>query len=209
MVIKKAEILSQKRKKAAEKLKEEIEKNIKLLAIPYAKFEVEFKEVKNNFPVTPQLINIGNFGMDSIEFLFAANNGLELQPLKNAVSGGELSRMLLTIKKITAEKLSQRTFIFDEIDSGIGGKTADFVANFIKEISRFHQIICITHLPQIAVKADKHLFISKDNQENLTEVKVNPIKGSERVREIARMLSGSDSEVAIRHAKELLKKSTN
>ncbi len=206
ILILKAEKLSQERKISSKKLKKEIEKNIKLLAIPYAKFEVEFKKFKNNFPLTEKLKHIGNSGMDAIEFLFAANQGLELQPLKNAVSGGELSRLLLSIKKITAEKLSKRTFIFDEIDSGIGGKTADSVANFIKEISRFHQIICITHLPQIAAKADRHFLISKDNQENLTEVKVNHIKDSERECEIARMLSGSMTDVAIKHAKELLSK---
>ncbi len=205
-VILKAEKLSEERKKSAKKLKKEIEKNIKLLAIPYAKFEVEFKKNINPTPISEQLQNIGNSGADSIEFLFAANQGLELQPLKNAVSGGELSRMLLSIKKITAEKLSERTFIFDEIDSGIGGKTADFVANFIKDISKYHQIICITHLPQIAVKGNKHFLISKENLQSLTEVRVNHIKDSNREKEIARMLSGTITDVAMKHAKELLNK---
>jgi DNA repair protein RecN (Recombination protein N) len=205
-VIVKAEKLSKERIKSAKKLEQEIEKNIKLLSIPYAKFKVEFDELKNSVPITNRLKNIGNSGKDSIEFLFAANQGLDLQPLKNAVSGGELSRLLLSIKKITAEKLSEKTFVFDEIDSGIGGKTADYVANFIKEISRYHQIICITHLPQIASKGDKHFLISKEQRESLTEVKVNHIKDFSREKEIARMLSGLITETAINHAKELLKK---
>ena len=206
-VIKSAEQLSQKRKKAANAFAKEIEANIKQLAIPDAAIEIKFEKLTNINGYSAKLNGINSKGLDSIDFYFSANKGVKLQPFRIAASGGELSRFLLSIKKILSDRLDNRTIIFDEIDAGIGGKTSELLAEFIHKIGNYHQVICISHLPQIAAYADKHFAITKKNKKKTSEVDVNILTDNERKIEIARMLSGSQSELALQHAGELLIKS--
>lgn len=205
-VINKGEKLSKARKKAALVLSKEIILSISRLAIPDARFEITFdKNISEDKKLSP-LENFSVNGKDSIEFKFAANLGSSLLPIKQSISGGELSRLLLTIKKILSDKITKRTIVFDEIDSGIGGKTADRIGEFISDISKNHQILCITHLPQIAVFAEKHFFIKKVSDNKTAEIKIDLLDKKDRHIEIARMLSGSSSEIALQHAEEMLKR---
>lgn len=201
-----AKNISDKRKKTALKLEKEVEINLKKLAIPSAKLNIKFDKISNS---TENKISISDFnknGYDKIEFLFAANVGKNVDVLKNVISGGELSRLLLAIKKILASKLPPITVVFDEIDAGIGGKTATEVAEFIKIIAKNHQVLCITHQPTIAAKASNHFAISKFTKNNKTFIDVNALNKAQQRNEIARMLSGEVSQTAIEHAEELLKK---
>ena len=154
-----------------------------------------------------KLNGISSAGSDIIDYYFTANKGMKLQPFRIAASGGELSRFLLSIKKILSDRLDSRTIIFDEIDAGIGGKTSELLAEFIHKIGNYHQVICISHLPQIAAFADRHFAIIKKRNTKYSEVDVNLLTENERQIEIARMLSGSQSELALQHAEELMIKS--
>jgi DNA repair protein RecN (Recombination protein N) len=206
-VIKSAEQLSNRRQKAARTFAKEIEVNIKQLAIPDAAINIQFEKLINSNGYSAKLNGINSRGLDSIDFYFSANKGVKLQPFRVAASGGELSRFLLSIKKILSDRLDNRTIIFDEIDAGIGGKTSELLAEFIHKIGNYHQVICISHLPQIAAYADTHYAIIKKSKEKSSEVDVNILTDNERKIEIARMLSGSQSELALQHAEELLIKS--
>ncbi|MDD3050756.1 MAG: DNA repair protein RecN [Candidatus Cloacimonetes bacterium] len=197
--------ISDLRKKAALKLSDLLEKNIQKLAMEGARFGIDVSKITSGtFFLDESYLSIN--GSDKVEFIFSANPGKELQAVKQAASGGELSRLLLAIKKVISENLSQRTIVFDEIDSGIGGRTADLIGEYISDIADNHQVICITHLPQIASFADKHFQISKRNADNYTELEVHNLDIESRSVEIARMLSGSTSNTALQHAEELLKK---
>ena len=196
--------LSNKRKKIAKKLTKELEENMRLLAINDAVFDIKFDKVVGKSDLC--LSDFKLTGLDELEFYFSANKGKEVQPLKDSASGGELSRFLLAIKKLLANKLSKRAIVFDEIDTGIGGKTAALLGNYISEISSFHQVICITHLAQIAAYADKHFAIYKKEDKNRTVVDISFLDDNERKKEIARMMSGSDSDIALKYANELINK---
>ena len=137
--------------------------------------------------------------------LFSANVGEEIKSLSKVVSGGELSRIALAIKTVSAGREdSAATMIFDEIDTGLGGTTARIVAECIKKVSRSKQVLCVTHLAQIACTADVHLQISKSDDDTRTVTNVKKLVGEERVREIARMASGSEVPAAIQNAREML-----
>ncbi len=198
-----AEKLSKKRQKSAERFEKEIKDNIRKLAIPNGEVEFRFSQVKDSSPLS----NLNIHGKDEVNIFFSANLGMELQPIKESASGGELSRMLLSLKKILADKLQHKVMVFDEIDVGIGGNTALSIAEFIAEISNKHQILCITHLPQVAAIADNQFKIDKKDINNKTEIVINKLSKCEREEEIARMLSGFNSDTALKHAKELLIKS--
>ena len=144
-------------------------------------------------------------GIDKVEYLISPNIGEELKPLSKIASGGELSRVMLALKGILAKGDKIPVLIFDEIDAGIGGRAAETVGQKLKSLSASHQVICITHLPQIASYADTHLKIEKKIKAKRTTVEVRKIEKDERTVEIARMLSGDSSEVSIKHAKEMLK----
>ena len=142
-----------------------------------------------------------------MEFLISANVGEAIRPLKDVASGGELSRIMLGIKTLLADKDSIDTLIFDEIDAGISGRTAWQVAGKLGELSKAHQVICITHLPQIAARADSHYMIKKDNDgvRTITDIKKLDYDGS--VSEVARLLGSEEiTESALNNAKELLQK---
>lgn len=202
-LLEKSKSLSKKRQEKAKLLERNIEKNIRKLAIPDAK--VEFKFIRSAKDIKEAKIeNFSVNGVDEVEIMFSANKGKKIQPLKLAASGGELSRFLLTVKKVMSDKLEKRTIIFDEIDSGIGGQTANLLGDFIKNISQYHQIVCISHLAQIAAFAQNHFAIGKKTVNNRTELVISELNDTERRKEIARMLSGSKSELALKYADEIL-----
>ena len=203
---KKAEKLSEKRKRISIKLEKEIVENIKKLAIPDAEIKIKFDKVTRKKVFTSYLQGLSETGQDSVEIFFSANKGVKLQPLSVSASGGEISRVLLAIKKILSDKMESRTVIFDEIDTGIGGETANYLGEFIYKIGRFHQVVCITHLAQIASLADKNFAIEKMSKKNISEVIVRELDANEKKEEIARMLSGTKSELAVKHAEEIIKK---
>ena len=202
----KAEILTEKRKKAALKFEDEIKKNIKKLAMPEAEIQIKFDKVITKKNSNRTLEGLSLSGQDEVEIYFSANKGIKKQPLKYAASGGELSRFLLIIKKILSDKLEDKIIIFDEIDIGLGGKTSELLGEFIFNIGKFHQVICITHLAPIAAFADKHFAINKISNSEHSEVEVKELNQQEKRREIARMLSGSKTDLALKYADEILKK---
>ncbi|MEA2095132.1 MAG: DNA repair protein RecN [Candidatus Cloacimonadota bacterium] len=201
-----AKELSVKRKNAAVNFEKDIVTNINKLAIPDAGIEFKFNELENSVGTFERLSGLNETGKDAVDIFFSANKGVKLQPFRIAASGGELSRFLLAIKKILSDRLDKRTIIFDEIDSGIGGKTSELLAEFIHDIGKYHQVICISHLPQIASYSDRHFSIEKISGSKSSEVKVKILDENERRVEIARMLSGSDTELALQHAAELINK---
>jgi len=149
----------------------------------------------------------GPYGMDDIEFLISANPGSPLLPLAKIASGGELSRVMLALKTIFAQNDAVDTLIFDEIDTGIGGEVAVSVGQHIKNLAENKQIFCITHLASIAVYADNQIKIEKSVTGGITSSNVHPVTGDERIREIARMLSGDEySESSLEHARAMLEK---
>lgn len=145
-------------------------------------------------------------GQDEVEFLFSANPGEELKPLARVISGGEMSRIMLALKTLLAEYDAVDTLIFDEIDAGIGGRVAVSVAAKLKELAKKRQVICVSHLANIGALADQHFLISKKIRDGSTVTHVALLDDEERVMEIARMLGGQRSAIALSHARELLKR---
>jgi len=144
-------------------------------------------------------------GYDKVEFMLSPNVGEALKPLSRIASGGELSRIMLALKTILARTASVETLIFDEIDAGIGGATAEVVGEKLHSLSKYHQILCITHLPQIASKGSTHFLVEKKIAESRTRTVISELDGEERVKEIARLLGGKRiSQKAIAHAREIL-----
>lgn len=189
-----AEKISQKRKKTSEILEKKVEEEINKLNIKDAKFKIEIKEKELSFD-----------GIDKIEFLIAPNLGQDLMPMAKVASGGEMSRIMLGFKSIIAEKDNIPTLVFDEIDTGISGKTAQIVGNKIKEVSKDRQVIVISHLPQIVALADTHFAIKKDVVNNSTISTIDKLSYDKRVNEVARLIGGMNvSEIAIETAKEMI-----
>lgn len=144
-------------------------------------------------------------GVDDVTFLFSGNKGVELSDLAKTASGGELSRIMLCLKSIITDSVLLPTVIFDEIDNGISGETASKVAKVMYQLSENHQVISITHLPQIAAMGDRHLFVYKEQSDDTTLTKMQELDYTGRVKVIATMLSGnSNSDAAIKTAKEML-----
>lgn len=185
------------RQQSAKKLGAIIVKELSFLEMEKARFEVHCEENE------PGPENISENGPDKIEFLFSSNPGQSLGRLKDVASGGELSRLMLVLKSISHDE-SGATFIFDEIDSGIGGKTAEFVGEKLRKISAGNQVISISHLPQIARFADRHFMISKEFKGNQTYSTAAVLEGEARVREIARLMAGSAINDDVLKAAELL-----
>jgi DNA repair protein RecN (Recombination protein N) len=150
------------------------------------------------------IAGLGPTGLETAELLLSPNPGEELRPLSRIASGGELSRVLLAVKRVLAGSDPVDAYLFDEVDAGIGGATADAVGRALAAVARRRQVICITHLPQIAVFAGKHLTVEKEVLKGRTHSRVGAVDGDERVRELARLLSGKATDVALEHARELL-----
>lgn len=201
----KAQRLSKKRKSVAKKIESEVISQLSELSMPDTRFSILITQDKGDD--TADGFSATQKGIDSIEFLISPNIGEALKPLSKIASGGELSRIMLALKSIIAKGDNIPVLIFDEIDAGIGGRTAETVGQKLKNLSSNHQIVCITHLPQIASYADRHLKIEKKIRKERTIVEISKIEKDERRIEIARMLGGEISEVSLKHAKEMLKKS--
>jgi DNA repair protein RecN (Recombination protein N) len=199
----KARELTESRKKAGAELESKVRERLHVLGMPKAVFHVEIqprrtREGKQSCTGT---------GFDTVEFTISPNIGEPPKPLREIVSGGELSRIMLAIKSILAETDEVASLIFDEVDSGIGGNVAASVGEHLHNVSQYKQVLCITHLATIAVRADNHLKVEKREKDRRTVTEIYPVEGEERVLEIARMLSGDTKEKAsLVHAQELLKK---
>ncbi|MGB9885890.1 MAG: DNA repair protein RecN [Moorellales bacterium] len=185
--------LSQARREAARRLEAELAAVLADLALPNTVFSVEFR------PTGP-----GPAGEETVEFTFSSNPGEPPRPVAKIASGGELSRLMLALKSLMAEHDAIPTLIFDEIDAGLGGMAARAVGEKLRELSRWHQVICVTHAPQIAAYADRHFVISKEETEGRTVTRVQELDWDGRVAELARMLAGRVDEAALSHARRLL-----
>ena len=152
----------------------------------------------------------GELGFDDVEFMISTNKGEKVRPLSMVASGGELSRIMLGLKTVLADKDAVETLIFDEIDAGISGRTAWKVSEKLGMLSKKWQVICITHLPQIAAMADAHFYIEKNVENSVTRTTISLLEEEQRIPEIARMLGGEEiSAAAIENAKELIKMAKN
>lgn len=192
----KSELLSLERKKVAKSIEEMLQVELADLNMSAARFKVSFEKEER----------INKNGIDIIEFLIATNVGQDYKTLTKIASGGEVSRIMLALKAIFSKVDNIPILIFDEIDIGVGGETVRKIATKLKEIGSHAQVICITHSPQIAAKANQQFFIEKIVEENSTLTTVRELSEEERVREIGRMLAGDNiSEVVLNHASELLK----
>jgi len=197
----KAGELSSARKAAALKLQRAIEAEIHTLRMAGARFEVAFR---NNSPDL-EGDRFQPSGSDDIAFYLSTNPGEALKPLNRVASGGELSRVVLAMKKVLAGTGFAGTIVFDEVDSGIGGATAEIVGEKIREVAFHHQVLCITHLPQIACFADRHYRVAKRVKGEKTVTSVDVLSDDERLEEMARMLGGVDvTETTRKHAREML-----
>lgn len=191
-----AQNLSSHRHQAAHELEKAIHQQLSALYMDKAVFKVKFK---NNQELTSN-------GIDNVEFYIQTNPGESMGPLAKIASGGELSRIMLAMKTIFSQQQGVTSIIFDEVDTGVSGRVAQAIAEKISQISRNSQVLCISHLPQVAAIADHHYFISKKVVSGRTETSVEKLNDQTRIREIARMLSGSEiTELTLEHADELLK----
>lgn len=187
--------LSEKRRAAAERLTEEIAEQLRFLNMPDVRLEFSIRQGK----VT---VN----GMDEIEMMISVNKGEAMRPIGKVASGGELSRIMLAIKSVLAEHDDTPTMIFDEIDTGISGYAAQKVGKKLSEIAEKRQVLCVTHLAQIAALSDRHLLIEKQTDETRTFTTIRPLDHEEKVRELARIISGDTAnEASLRNAEELIK----
>ncbi|MBF0318322.1 MAG: DNA repair protein RecN [Nitrospirae bacterium] len=192
--------ISKRRADTAKRLESEIAATLKGLALAKARLEIRLALNKND----DGTLVFYNDGADTLEFLFTANPGEPLKQLQKIASGGELSRVMLALKSVFAEYDDIPVLVFDEVDAGIGGETAERVAERLKELSKRRQVLCVTHLPQIASRADSHIRIQKHIAGNAVSITVETLHGQERQEELARMLSGSITEISLEHARELL-----
>jgi DNA repair protein RecN (Recombination protein N) len=189
-----AEVLSQKRRACFPSFEKALEVLLQDLGMENARVQFE-----------RQVVDPNANGLDRVELLFSANKGMPLQPLKKVASGGEFSRLLFAIKYLMADKMALPTLIFDEIDTGISGEVALQMVRMMQEIAKNHQVICITHLPQVAAKGAVHFFVYKDHSAEKTMSKVKQLTVEERVHELAKMIAGSNPSAAAQaSAKELL-----
>lgn len=210
-----ATTLSTKRVEASHRLSIRVEQELSQL-MPKSQFKVSLSrridqegipihQINRNPQTNPSdKIAFDTTGIDTVEFLVAPNPGEELKPVSKTASGGETSRIMLAIKSALAEADDTATLVFDEIDTGIGGRSGTLVGQMLWSLARYHQVICITHLPQVAAYGDQHLQISKVTDNNRTTTVVNILEGEQRVQEIAQMLGGSHLSSTHQAARELL-----
>lgn len=190
-----AKIISDNRKKAIKPFAENVNSLLARVGMPNARFAAEARPMDS----------LGELGIDTIEFLFDANKSNRFEPLRKVASGGELSRLMLCIKSLVAKKLQLPTLIFDEIDTGISGEAAKQVGNIMKELSGSHQLISITHQPQIAAKADAHYFVYKAIEKDKIVTSIKLLSNDERITTIAQMLSGEKpTAAALQNAREMV-----
>lgn len=185
------------RRKAADQLTKDIHQELKELYMEKTIFEVRIQSDKEK---------ITKNGVDEVEFYISTNPGEPLKPLSKIVSGGELSRMMLALKSIFSKHQGITSIIFDEVDTGVSGRVAQAIAEKIAHVSIGSQVLCISHLPQVAAMSDTHLFIAKTINDGRTSTSVTPLTKQDKIKEIARMISGTEiTDLTKKHAKELLK----
>ena len=193
----KAKELSAKRSAAAELFSEKVQNELSFLNMPDVRIQAQITQGK-----------LTEHGMDTVEFLIAANKGESLRPLSKIASGGELSRIMLALKNVVSDEA--QTLVFDEIDTGVSGRAAQKIAIKLKEVASQKQVLCVTHLPQIAAAADTHMLIEKESDDTRTYTKVYPLGIEERKAELARIMVGEEiTETALKNAEELLTFGTN
>jgi DNA repair protein RecN (Recombination protein N) len=210
------QLLHDNRVKAATDISKSIEKELKSLSITNARFQVgiETSEDPQGLSIKldgiNQTLHFDNYGIDQITFEFSANPGQPLRPISKVASGGEMSRIMLAIELVFSQSVAAKTMIFDEVDAGIGGAAAIEVGKRLQALAKHHQIVVVTHLPQVAAFADKHLKVEKSASGNVTTSSVTELDQKARVTEIARMMAGiEDSTSALEHARELLEMSNS
>lgn len=196
LLVVQAEELSSLRKQTAGVFVSSVKNELNELSMKGAKFEIDF--VFGNEETADET------GFDKIEFLFTANSGQPLRPLNKVVSGGEMSRFMLAVKNITADIDNVDTMIFDEIDTGISGDTANVLAQKLAKIGRKHQVVCVTHLAQVASYGTNHYYISKADNNGVTRTSLKLLDYDGRVQEVARIIGGTISDFSIEHAKLML-----
>ncbi|MBS3776192.1 MAG: DNA repair protein RecN [Bacteroidales bacterium] len=190
-----AEKLSESRKKSIPAIEKKITSMLKELGIPNASFKIQRTDLEA----------FNEYGLDHVKFLFSANKNVELEEISRVASGGELSRLMLSLKSTIAENKALPTIIFDEIDSGTSGDIADKMGTIMKEMSGNMQVVNITHLPQIASKGDYHYMVYKYDDNESTHTHIKQLSGDERIKEIAKMLSGEElTDTALQNAREFL-----
>jgi len=189
-----AKKLSKSRREGAAELSGRIERELKELGMEHGRFEIQVAESE-----------LSATGMDSVVFMISPNLGEPLKPLKQIASSGEVSRVMLAIKSVLAEKDTIPVLIFDEIDVNIGGKTAAVVGKKLSALARSHQVLCITHLPQVAAEGDKHYVVTKSVREGRTVTDIAKLDRAKRVTEVTRMLGGDSTKVSKRYAEKILK----
>ncbi len=192
--------LSDQRREAARIFEQRVTRQLADLGMTSAVFSVNFEDLEEQ-----KSCSFSKNGIDTVEFFMSTNHGEPLKPLKKIASGGEVSRIMLALKNVSADRGGIPTMIFDEIDTGISGHIAQVVAEKLQSISRGRQVICVTHLPQIASMADKHFLVTKSSDVDTTRTFLLPLDDENRVEEIAR-LAGGDTEISKAHAQEMIKK---
>lgn len=199
--------LSALRKQLAGTLSAEIERQLRDLHMERARFAVDIKrvEAEDGIEVDGTVCQVNEWGIDHVQFLIAPNPGEPLKPLSKVASGGELSRIMLAIKTILADADNVDTLIFDEVDTGVSGRAAQSIAEKLAHVARHRQVLCITHLPQVASMADEHYLIHKEVQGEETVTKVTLLSEEDRISELARMLGGAEvTDTTRQHAKEMI-----
>ncbi|MED0692343.1 DNA repair protein RecN, partial [Bacillus licheniformis] len=202
--------VSEIRKKWAEKLAKQIQQELKDLYMEKSTFDTEFHVKKaerdDDAPVVNGMpVQLTKHGIDTVRFLISTNTGEPLKSLSKVASGGELSRIMLAMKSIFSAQQDVTSIIFDEVDTGVSGRVAQAIAEKIHRVSIGSQVLCITHLPQVAAMADTHLLITKQSKDGRTTTSVTPLSKQEKIAEIGRMIAGVEvTDLTKRHAKELL-----
>lgn len=199
--------LSEKRRETATQLESLVERELQSLGMEKAVFQIlvsPIESAEGALEIDGKRYDLRADGMDEIEFFISPNVGSEPKPLAKIASGGEISRVMLALKTVLAQIDLIPTMIFDEIDAGIGGRTADIVGQKLKDLSRFRQVFCITHLPQIARFADQHFRVEKSVEDDRTTITAKLLTPEERVEEMARMHGGEATVTTLAHARELL-----
>ncbi|MBR6778525.1 MAG: DNA repair protein RecN [Clostridia bacterium] len=189
--------LSLVRKKSADILKKKIEEELHLLGMPNAKIDIQFDKINDRYSYT---------GFDRVEYMFSANIGFELKPMNKVVSGGEMSRVMLAYKIVVSEVDNIHTIVFDEIDTGLSGKIASVVAEYMARLSKTKQILAVSHLPQICAMADRNIKVEKSSDKTTTHTQAVVLKDVELFKEIARLMGASDDEKGIEVCKDLKQK---
>ena len=193
----KAQVLTKRRGSAAKKLASAVMQQLQMLGMPDGQFSVVLKSLDSDAPSV--------YGQENIEFLVSANPGQPLRGLAKVASGGDLSRISLAIQVITAQTSRVPTLVFDEVDVGIGGPTAEIVGQLLRQLGESGQVLTVTHLPQVAAQGHQHLFVHKERRQKSTHTAVKLLTHEERVEEVARMLGGIDlTDESLLHARKIL-----